>query len=185
MSANSIKKILLVDDDDLLRSIYSSKLQEDGFEVIMKKNGREALESLENGKIPDLIFTGIIMPEMTGFDLIAKIRSFPNLSHIPIIISSHRGLPEDKKRAQDLGIRDFIIQGETTPNEMARRVRFVLGIIDVLKISFSPDHFDGKELIDLLNKQQGTYFDPSVSRELVLEFKAEKEPGLFRIKLVE
>ena len=178
------KKILLVDDDDLLRGIYTNRFHDDGFDVITAKNGREAMEILEKGDIPDIIFTGIIMPEMSGFELISKLKAVPSLADIPVAISSHRGLAEDRKKAQDFGVKDFLIQGETTPNEVSHRIKAILGVQDFFRIEFLPAIRDGQTLIGFINRQQGTTCDSVGGRNVVLELRPKETEGEFEVRLV-
>lgn len=184
MSESSKKKILLVDDDDLLRGIYANKFREEGFEVTTVSNGQEAWRILERGDVPDLVFTGIIMPVMGGFELIVKMKAVPELATVPIAISSHRGLSEDRIKAQNMGVNDFLIQGETTPNEVVHRIKIILGTDDTFRVSFSADRHDGKALIDFLNFKQGTHIVPYNLSEVILELKPEKESGVFKVKLI-
>ena len=83
------KKILLVDDDPQALEIYRHKFQEDSFEVVTAVDGQDALDKIKAGFIPDVIFTGILMPRLTGFELVKKIREDEKLAKIPIAISSH------------------------------------------------------------------------------------------------
>ena len=116
------KKILIVDDDESLREVYTVLFHQAGFEVLTAKDGQEAWDYLSAGRTPSVIFTGIIMPRMTGFDLIKRLKTDPALANIPVIVSSHRGLPEDKKTAEDLGVKEFVVRHMTTPGEVLRRV---------------------------------------------------------------
>lgn len=87
---NKTKKILLVDDDEMIRGIYSEVFRNNGFEV---EEARDGLEGLEKARsiIPDIIFTGIIMPKMEGFDLMEALKKNVATSQIPVFISSHLG----------------------------------------------------------------------------------------------
>ena len=114
-------KILIVDDDELLLGIYAGSFRNEGFEVLTARDGQEAWDMLSGGNVPDVVFTGIIMPGMTGFELVGKIKSDPKLKNIVTVISSHRGRDEDRVLAKNMGVADFIIQGTTTPVEAIRR----------------------------------------------------------------
>src|SRR3989344_1328823 len=142
------KKILIIDYDEFLLGIYAKNFKDEGFEVSVARDGQEAWEMISSGNIPDVVFTGIIMPRMTGFELIAKMQTVPNLSKIPTAINSHRGRLEDKTLAQEMGIDDFIIQGFTPPAEVVRRIKMLLGIQNIYKIAIAPDKYDGQIFIN-------------------------------------
>jgi len=177
------KKILIVDDDDFLLGVYAKNFRDEGFEVLTAHDGEEAWETITGGNIPDVVFTGIVMPRMTGFELIAKMQADPNLAKIPVAISSHRGRPEDEELAKQMAVDDFIIQGLTTPVEAVRRVKLLLGIQNVYKVAIVPDKKDAPALINFLNKQQSATCDPVGGKEIFLEIEPEIEKGEFKIKI--
>jgi DNA-binding response OmpR family regulator len=87
------KRILLVDDDEGLRDLYREELEEEGYEVLTSKNGKEALQNLEKGK-PDLVVLDIVMPKMDGMEALG--RMIGKDKTIPIILhTSHPGYQED------------------------------------------------------------------------------------------
>ena len=178
------KKILIVDDDEFLLGIYAKNFQDGGFEVLTAHDGQEAWDIISGGNIPDILFTGIIMPRMTGFELITKMQSNPELKRIITAISSHRGRDEDKILAKGLGVADFIIQGTTTPLEAVSRIKTLLGVQRTFKITISFDEADSLALINLLNKEQGTDYLFEKEKQLFLEL-ARGDDGRFKIKLTE
>ncbi len=176
------KKILIVDDDELLLGIYANNFSNEGFEVLTARDGEEAWNIISGGNIPDVVFTGIIMPTMSGFELIAKMRSDPKLANINVVINSHRGRPEDQKLAKEMGVDDFIIQGATTPAEAVRRVKSVVGVEGAYKVVIVPEHYDGPALMRLINKQQGTKCEAMPGKNIFLEIEP-AENDKFKIKI--
>ena len=87
------ERILLVDDDDGLRDLYEEELEEEGYEVLTAKNGKEALQKLKKEK-PNLIVLDIVMPVMDGIEaigfMIEKNKTIPVILH-----TSHPGYRED------------------------------------------------------------------------------------------
>lgn len=177
------KKILIVDDDEFLLGIYAKNFRDEGFEVLIAHDGQEAWDMISVGNIPDIIFTGITMPRMTGFEFIDKLQADPNLANIPVAINSHRGRPEDEKLAKEIGVDDFIIQGTTTPIETVRRIELLLGIQHVYKIILTPDKGDAAALTNFLNKQQNTNCDPADNKEIFLVLTPKPEKGEFIVKI--
>ena len=178
------RKILIVDDDQLLLGTYASVLRAEDFDVLVASNGEEALGMLREPSLPDIIFTGIVMPKMGGFELVEKLRADPRLSKILVVFSSHRGLAEDKARASALGVSDFIIQGFTTPQEVVRRMRLLLGLNRKFKISISPDRFSAKNLVEILEKLGHTDCVNAPGEEIVLELEATAESDKFKVRIV-
>ncbi len=182
------KKILLVDDDENLLDTYAAVFREAGFEVVSTWNGRAALDIItgiaNDAELPHLVFTGISMPEMTGFELIEAMRREPRFAKIPIAISSHRGLPEDEARAKTIGAKDFIVQGLTPPAEVLRRIRMILGGEATYRVSVATSRGDGGALVELLRKQLETSCLAVFPAEAELEVRATEERGVFRVKLI-
>lgn len=118
--------ILVVEDDELVRTIYLERLsQETHFQVDFAVDGMHALQKLRVGNY-DLVFTGIDMPRMSGFDLIREMQRDNHLHNIPIVVSSHLGRIEDREQSQTLGIQHFLVRGEVSPNQVANILYEVL-----------------------------------------------------------
>lgn len=176
------KKILVVDDSEEIRSLYTDVLKNNNFDVSEAPDGLDALRKMKAGNIPDLVFTGILMPTMGGFDLIREMRKDGRLLQIPIIVNSHRGLPEDQKMAEELGVKDFIIFGFTPPIEVVERIKSALGLQTIFKVVIPLERPDAKKLVDLLKKKQKIDL-PEDAKEAELEIR-ETENGEFSLKLI-
>lgn len=118
------KKILLVDDDEPTRQMYSDLFKGAGFEVIEAIDGLEGLEKAVK-ESPSVIFTGIIMPRMDGFTMMESLKKNIATSNIPVIISSHMGREEDRQKANVLGVRDFIVRDFTTPKKVLEKIKSI------------------------------------------------------------
>lgn len=178
------QKILIVDDDQLLLGTYAAVFRADGFDVRAVSNGEEAFTALSEGDIPDIVFTGIMMPKMGGFELIEKMRADPRFVKIPVVISSHRGAADDKIRAEKLGVSDFIVQGFTTPREVVRRVDLMLGVSRKFRIAVSPDRFSAALLVETLTKGKEAPCVPAPGEEIILELEGTPEPDKFRVRII-
>jgi len=115
------RKILLVDDEIPTRSMYAAVFKNAGMEVLEAEDGLEGLDKATK-EIPDVIFTGIIMPKMDGFQLMEALKKNVATASIPILISSHMGREEDRQKANLLGARYFIVKGFSTPKEVVEKV---------------------------------------------------------------
>lgn len=166
-------KILIVDDDDVIRETYVQIFKQSGAEVISAKDGVDGLD-LATKELPDVIMTGIVMPRMDGFQLIRAMKENVQTSKIPIAILSHLGREEDRKKAEEMGIASFIVQGTMTPNEIVSKVRgLTLSSGDSFKLSFDPYAWDAPRFGESVGN---SHFNcPSCEEKLVLEITAKKE----------
>ncbi|KKP95103.1 MAG: Transcriptional regulator [Candidatus Moranbacteria bacterium GW2011_GWE1_36_7] len=150
---NKKRKILIVDDDIELQEMYAEILQNANFEVILANDGIEGLDKATK-EMPDVIFTGIVMPRMDGFSMIESLKKIVMTSAIPVVISSHMGREEDKARANELGVKDFIIRGITRPVEVIERINALFTEIgSEYKLEFNPTALDAQRLAKEFNFQ--------------------------------
>lgn len=147
------------------------------------KDGQEAWDILQKGKLPDIVFTGIIMPHMTGFELIQKMRADSKLASIPVAISSHRGREEDRRKAEELGVSDFIVQGLTPLTEVIRRIKLVVGIHTAYKINVRRNDYDSEVLINFLDREQGTVLGWKKDKKIFLEITPLPGKNSYNLKL--
>jgi putative two-component system response regulator len=111
---NEKEKILLVDDDEIQFSIVKSMLNNE-YEIITATSGKEALEYLYGGLVPNLILLDIVMPTMDGWEAFNRIRALSLLQNVPIIfLTSLRGKDEEK-RGYELGAADYILKPYEKP----------------------------------------------------------------------
>ena len=102
---NDKKKILLVEDDVALASVYKSRLEIEGFEVREVINGEEALSNAIEFK-PDLILLDAMMPKISGFDVLDILRNTQDTMNIKVVMLTALSQPKDKERAESLGVDD-------------------------------------------------------------------------------
>lgn len=115
------KKILIVDDDESTLSMYAEVFSQAGFSVIEAADGLEGLDKAIQDS-PAVIFTGIIMPKMDGFSLVEALKKNVATSNIPVVMCSHMGREEDRQRAKEMGVKEFIIRDITTPKEVVNKI---------------------------------------------------------------
>ena len=115
-----MKKILVVEDDPHIQTIYKQKLTQEGFEVIQATNGNQAMEFI-NQK-PDLIIIDIVLPGgMDGFDVIQKINESDIYKKIPVLVLTN--LENKHKLAADMGVTNYLIKANTSINDVVKRIR--------------------------------------------------------------
>lgn len=116
------KKILLIEDEEIMIKLLQKKLTQEGYDVSTSKNGRQGLEMIKKEK-PDSILLDIIMPEMGGFEVMEKLKEDNELRKIPVIIISNSGQPVELDRAKKLGVKDWLIKTEFDPMEVIEKVK--------------------------------------------------------------
>ncbi len=119
----SIMKVLICEDDEMVLKMVEFKLQKEGYEVHLASDGKEALEKVKSIK-PDIIITDIMMPYLTGLEIVHQVRKEMGLE-TPIIIVSSIGLEKTVLEAFQLGADDFITK-PFSPNELSVRVKKIL-----------------------------------------------------------
>jgi CheY-like chemotaxis protein len=102
------RRILVVEDD--VRNIFalSRVLEPNGVEVVIARNGREAVERVERQEPIDLILMDIMMPEMDGLEATRRIRALPGAARLPIIALTAKAMPDDHQRCLDAGADDYL-----------------------------------------------------------------------------
>ena len=119
---HSVKTILLVDDDEYLRDIYSTKFQQEGVEVEVA-NGAEAALELMKEKEFDAVLLDIVMPAMSGLDMLEKVKERGLAGDASIIVLSNQGQPEDIQKADAYDIDGYIVKASTVPSDVLEQVR--------------------------------------------------------------
>lgn len=102
-----MKHVLIVEDDEFLAAAYKTKLENAGFAVQLAANGKDGLDFLKENPT-DVILLDLIMPEMDGFEMLAKLKENESWKSIPVVVSTNLGQPEDIKRAREFGVAEFI-----------------------------------------------------------------------------
>jgi DNA-binding response OmpR family regulator len=120
-------KILLADDDRIVRRIVVAKLSGLGYEVVEAEDGQEALRLLGEGDAPDLLITDSFMPRTSGLELVRSIRDSSNsdLAKLPIIMLTSRQGERDVVESLETGLDDYVTK-PFSPDELAARVRTLL-----------------------------------------------------------
>jgi DNA-binding response OmpR family regulator len=100
-------EILVVEDDESIRNLIVSQLQDAGFEVSTAADGLEGLAAIRDRR-PDAVLLDINMPRMDGFTVLERLKNDPETSDLPVLMLSAQSSPEDIRRAVQLGANDYI-----------------------------------------------------------------------------
>lgn len=119
---NKKKKVLLIDDDQFLISMYSLKFDKYGFEIETASNGEDALEKLRNGYKPDILILDVVMPTLDGFGLLEKIRKENFGLDAIVIMLTNQSQKSDIDQAKKLNVDGYIVKATTIPSEVVEEV---------------------------------------------------------------
>lgn len=121
------KRILLVEDDDALAGVYLVRLQAEGFDVKRVSDGEQALAAATDYK-PDLILLDIMMPKISGFEVLDILRNTPETANVKIIVLTALSQSSDKTRAEELGADDYIVKSQVVITDVIARIKQHLGL---------------------------------------------------------
>ncbi|MEK7625768.1 MAG: response regulator [Patescibacteria group bacterium] len=124
---NTDKKILLVEDDDNLAGVYSVRLEAEGFKVARVANGEDALAKAIEYK-PDLILLDIMMPKVSGFDVLDILRNTPETTETKVIMLTALGQDSDKAKAMQMGANDYLVKSQVVVADVVDTIKQHLGI---------------------------------------------------------
>ncbi|MDP1706626.1 MAG: response regulator [bacterium] len=119
------KKILLVEDEPLLLNLLKQRLERDGFEIVAAHDGEEALKILETVE-PSLILLDIILPKVSGFEVMEAIQKNPNYKKAPIIVISNLGQDTDMAKGQSLGAVGYFIKAQVSIEDLVTKIKAFL-----------------------------------------------------------
>ena len=119
-------KILLVEDDQSLREIYSIRLTAEGYEIVSAGDGEEALASAVREK-PDLVLSDVMMPKISGFDMLDILRQTPETKDIKVIMMTALSSEDQRERGNALGADRYLVKSQVGIEDVVNAVHDVLG----------------------------------------------------------
>ncbi len=126
-SASHGKRVLFVEDDDALAGVYLVRLQAEGLEVKRVANGEEALAAATAYK-PDLVLLDVMMPKVSGFDVLDILRNTPETANLKVIMLTALSQDADRKRAEQLGVDDYLVKSQVVISDVIARIKHHLGL---------------------------------------------------------
>ncbi len=115
-------KVAIVEDDQAIAQMYRIKFESEDYEVETAENGKLGLELAENMK-PDIILLDLMMPEMNGDEMLAKLRATPWGKHTKVVILTNMGEQEIPDEVKKLGVAAVILKADMTPRQVAELVK--------------------------------------------------------------
>src|SRR5579863_4241868 len=121
------KRILLVEDDDGLANVYITRLQAEGFDIRRVGDGEDALASALSYR-PDLVLLDVMMPKVSGFDVLDILRNTPETANLKIVMLTALSQDSDKQRAEGLGVDDYLVKSQVVIADVIERIKHHLSI---------------------------------------------------------
>jgi CheY-like chemotaxis protein len=119
-------KVLLVEDDNNLREIFQMRLQAEGYVTVTAADGEEGLVAAMKDR-PDLVIADVMMPKLSGFEMVESLRAAPETKDIKVIMMTALGQAEDQARGEKLGVVKYLVKSQVTLEDFARVVKEALG----------------------------------------------------------
>jgi len=115
-------KILLVEDDPFLSNLLRVRLQKENIEVVLAKDGEEALKKLTEVR-PAVILLDLILPKKSGFEVLEHISTDPQLRDLPVIIISNLGQTSDIQRGKELGAIEYFVKAKISIDDLILKIK--------------------------------------------------------------
>lgn len=114
--------LLLVEDDPFIANVYKEKFENEGFKTLHALDGLHGLELALSEKV-NIIVLDLMLPKLSGNDLLAKLREDERGKNIPVIVLTNLTEQEEAKKSLKLGAKEFLIKSDLTPSQLAEKVR--------------------------------------------------------------
>ena len=121
-----MKTIMIIEDDKFLSSLMKARLEKDGFTIMQAFDGEEAIQGFKQ-RTPDLIILDLIMPKVTGFEVLQTISITPELQRVPVVILSNLAQDSDIEKARQLGAREYFVKVKVSIDDLVGRIKNLLG----------------------------------------------------------
>lgn len=185
------ESILVVEDTELLRRIYTDKLSQEGYRVFQAADGLECLNIVRTQPL-DLILLDLVMPRMSGLEALETLKRDPRTKDIPVIVLSNLGQDADVQRGLDLGAVDYLIKNSAKPADVSAKIGATLAARgaapEAAAVSFKlaiKDHEGDADALVQHAKLTKRFWCPACETEILLELLPRPErPGWYEAHLI-
>jgi DNA-binding response OmpR family regulator len=120
-----IKKIIVIEDEQILLRALNVELLSQGFEVLSAKDGESGLRLIIE-QLPQLVLLDLILPKLHGFEVLKALKDNEKTKDIPVIILSNLGQDSDIKKAKELGAADYFVKASTDLSRLSNIINIIL-----------------------------------------------------------
>lgn len=118
-------KLVIIEDEPLLLKALNIELLDGGFQIYSALDGERGLELIYKEK-PDLVLLDMVLPKISGFEVLARIKKDPLLKNIPVIALSNRDQKQEQEQAFELGADDYFIKSNTDLTQLTNKLKSCL-----------------------------------------------------------
>lgn len=118
----NLPTILVIEDDPILSKMYTEKFSREGFKVLTALDGESGLDLAVGNKV-DIILLDVMLPRISGIDLLRKLRDNDKGKNTLVVVLTNLADPEEKKRALDLGAKDYLVKAMQNPGQVVSKVK--------------------------------------------------------------
>jgi len=121
-------KLVIIEDEESLRFLYVTKFRQSGFDVSVAENGAEGIHLIEEQR-PDIVLLDILMPKMSGFEVLQRLKAHSNkaIREIPVVFLTNLAEDAGYAQARELGAAGYITKANRTPEEL---VHYVIAAVE-------------------------------------------------------
>ena len=171
MNTDRKRKVLIVEDDGVYRNLYADLLTREGYSVVQALNGKEGMTRAECDQ-PDLILLDLMMPVVSGLDMLESLQRQEITKHIPVLILSARGQQTDIQKCLEFGAKDYAVKGYHKPKEILAKIQSIFNDAKSQAVTYRLFISDSKgDAIKFLRdtKLSGSYECPQCRMTMALE----------------
>jgi len=118
----SKQKVILIEDDEVLSVVMQEELGRVGFDVDVADSGEKGLK-LARSKKPALVLLDLMLPDISGFDVLAKLKADQKTKKIPVVILTSMSMDENIRKAIDAGADDYMVKSQHTVTELVEMIQ--------------------------------------------------------------
>ena len=176
----AVKKILLIEDEPVAKSLYQNRLQSEGFDVSIAADGEGAVNELSDAHA-DLVVLDLMLPRVNGAEAVKQIRSNVRLKETPVLIISNAYMTEMSQRAMESGATRGLLKTECTPARLVETIRDLLGYRSAFDVTNSPVD-DNETIEEFANAAERALDDEMQLKETREEFIKKSSSDIARIR---
>lgn len=118
-------RILLIEDEEMLSSMYKTKFEKEGFDVDLASDGEDGIDKSQSNEY-DIFLIDIILPKLNGFAVLKSIRGIKKYKDTPVLMLTNLGQDEDVKKGKSLGASDYLVKANFTPSQILEKINSLL-----------------------------------------------------------
>ncbi|MDD4901633.1 MAG: response regulator [Patescibacteria group bacterium] len=123
ITAKSKKWVFIIEDDVFINRAYKAKFAHEGIEVKIAEDGEKALQMLKKGEMPALILLDLMLPNKSGFEVLAEIKQDDRLKNIPVLILTNLAQELDTDRGITLGAEEYLVKADMKIEDLVKKVQ--------------------------------------------------------------